>query len=101
MHCAAPRGTDYTAVQIVGLYRTRQTVGSPKPPRVPSKRAQPLRPGRPRGVKPVTYGFFGHQPRPCTMCVKGCVTACTRFTSVHPQYYPTALVATTERPRTE
>eukprot|EP00966_Prymnesium_polylepis_P114204 2639355-Prymnesium_polylepis.1 len=33
--------------------------------------------------------------------LKGCVTACTRFTSVRPQYYPTALVAITERPRTE
>ena len=35
------------------------------------------------------------------VCVKGGATACTRFTSVRPQYYPTALVATTERPRTE
>eukprot|EP00966_Prymnesium_polylepis_P176865 4095837-Prymnesium_polylepis.1 len=28
-------------------------------------------------------------------------TACTRFASVRPQYYPAALVVTTERPRTE
>jgi len=34
--------------------------------------------------------------------VKGGATVCTRFTSVRPQYYPTALVATTtECPRTE
>ena len=33
--------------------------------------------------------------------LKGRGTACTRFISVRPQYYPTALVATTERPRTE
>eukprot|EP00966_Prymnesium_polylepis_P104058 2409835-Prymnesium_polylepis.1 len=31
---------------------------------------------------------------------KGGATACTRFTSVRPPYYPTALVARTERPRT-
>ena len=33
--------------------------------------------------------------------LKGGVAACTRFTSVRPQYYPTALLAITERPRTE